>query len=108
MYDPSKYAKQKHDLIWYAIDLDGTLADSIWPTEGIGVPLYDNVQKLKQVAQAGYKIAIFTSRPSSDHVNIENWLDDHDIPHHRIYTGKLLAKYYIDDRNKMPEEETWL
>lgn len=93
---------QRKNLIWLAVDLDGTLAEGIWtpenPTSAIGDPIRVNVAKLKDAVKAGYKPVIHTSRPWTDYEAIEAWLNHHEIPFKGIVCGKLLAAAYIDDR----------
>lgn len=100
------------DLLWAAVDLDGTLAQPVWtpanPTSEIGEPIWVNVAKLRQLVAAGYKIVIHTSRPDTDYENIEGWLNHHDIPFKAIRTGKPLAVLYIDDRGRHCDAESWL
>jgi hypothetical protein len=100
------------DLRWVAIDLDGTLADSLWtpdnPTSHIGYPIWENVRKAREVEAAGYKIVIHTSRGWTDYENIEGWCNHYNVPYRRIVCGKLLAVLYIDDRGRHADAESWL
>ena len=100
------------ELIWIAVDLDGTLAEGIWtienPTAKIGKPIWHNVAKCKQLVEAGFKIIIYTSRAWTDYEQIEHWLFLNGIPYSRIVCGKLLARVYIDDRNLDIDKESWI
>jgi hypothetical protein len=100
------------DLLWLAVDLDGTLAEPVWtpanPTSEIGPPIAANVEKLRAAVAAGYKPVIHTSRPSTDYEAIEAWLRHHEIPFSRIQTGKILAALYIDDRARTADAESWI
>lgn len=100
------------ELLWDAVDFDGTLCYSTWtvgnPNAVPGPPIRDNVRKLLEIRDAGRKIIIHTARPSSDYELIEAWLNHHEIPFDRIVTGKLLAARYIDDRAVPADAETWL
>jgi len=98
----------RDDLIWMGIDLDGTLAEAVWPDPGIGAPIARNVAKLNAVVSAGYKVVIHTSRPWSDYELIESWLNHHLIPFNTIVCGKLLVHRYVDDRAVHSEEDSWL
>lgn len=104
--------KPRAELKWLAIDLDGTLAESIWshenPTSAIGDPIGRNVAKLRKAVAAGYKVVIHTARPSTDYEAIEAWLIRHEIPFRSIVTGKVLAALYIDDRGRHESEESWI
>lgn len=99
---------QRDELLWLAVDLDGTLAESVWPDPGIGDPIRLNVVKLKEAVRAGWKVTIHTSRPWSDYELIESWLNHHEVPFHRIVCGKLLAAAYLDDRNLDISSSSWI
>jgi hypothetical protein len=90
-------------LNWALIDLDGTLAESVWtpenPTSGIGPPIKKNVAKAISLHNRGWKIVIHTARAWTDYEAIEAWCDYHGIPARRIVAGKLLGGIMIDDRN---------
>lgn len=100
------------ELLWDAVDFDGTLAYGTWsienPTAVPGLPIQENVAKLRALEDAGRKIIIHTARPSSDYELIEAWLIHYGIPFDRIVTGKLLAARYIDDRAVPADAESWL
>lgn len=108
----SSVFKPRPDLLWWAIDLDQTLAEGLWspenPTADIGQPLWQNVQKLGRVRQAGKKIVVHTSRGWHDYERIEEWLLHNDIDFDKIVPGKLLAHTYVDDRACHSDAETWL
>lgn len=95
-----------------AVDLDGTIAKSIWtpqnPTYNIGPPLWENVRKLEALVEAGYKPYIYTARPDEHVYLIEEWLESHNIYVRGIDTGKKLRAIYIDDRARHSSAESWL
>jgi hydroxymethylpyrimidine pyrophosphatase-like HAD family hydrolase len=99
------------ELIWAAVDLDDTLAEGVWTPESngrnIGAPIERNVEKLNELVASGMKIVIHTARGWEHYQSIESWLDHHQIPHHRIVCGKLLAAVYVDDRAVESEQESW-
>lgn len=99
------------DLLWAGIDLDGTLATSLWspdnPNAQIGEMIWDNVHKAIALHDQGYKLWIHTARPSSDYEQIEYWCNYHGIPIKGIITGKPLFAVYIDDRNVSPQAPDW-
>lgn len=103
---------QRKDLLWLAVDLDGTLAEPLWtpenPTKAIGDPIRLNVVKLREAVARGYKVVIHTSRPWTDYEAIEAWCELHSIPARSIVCGKLLAALYIDDRGRHSEDSSWL
>lgn len=98
---------QRDRLIWAAVDLDGTLAESVWPDPGIGDPIKVNVVKVRELVRAGYKIVVHTARGWEDYELIESWLNHHDIPFSRIVCGKVLAAVYIDDRGRHADDSDW-
>lgn len=99
------------ELIWAAIDLDGTLAEGVWTPESngreIGAPIERNVRKLEALRSAGYKTVIHSSRGWEHYEAVEAWLDFYRIPHDRIVLGKLLAAIYVDDRAVESEQRDW-
>lgn len=99
-------------LLWVGIDLDGTIAEPLWtpenPTSEIGAPIQLNVEKLKAVVAAGYKVVIHTSRAWTDYEAIETYLNYHGIPWHQIQCGKPLFALYVDDRGRHESAESWL
>lgn len=103
---------QRKNLLWLAVDLDGTLAAPIWtpenPTSAIGDPIWLNVTKLREAVRKGYKIVIHTSRPWTDYEAIEAWLEHNEIPFKGIVCGKLLAHRYVDDRAVHADAPNWV
>lgn len=102
---------QREELIWAAVDFDGTIAYSTWsadnPTALPGDPIPENVHKLWQLANDGYKIIVHTSRSWADYELIEAYMIKHGLPFSRIICGKLLAKVYIDDRAVHADDDDW-
>lgn len=89
-----------NDLKWLAVDLDNFLAEtSPHPEYKLLGAKQGAVDFCKKLDADGWKITIHTARPSSDYEAIEKWLFFYGIPYRRIYTGKILAKFYLDDRN---------
>lgn len=86
-------------LKWIGVDLDGTLAQFIWPKPGIGEPMPGAVEAMQKIHESGDKIIIYTSRSWGEYCAIEDWCNDHKIPFSRISCGKPLFKYVIDDKN---------
>jgi|SRR5215203_1707519 len=100
------------NLKYYGVDLDGTLAESVWtpesPSSAIGDPIKENLVKLQEVIEAGFEVYIYTARPYSDLYMIKYWLEYWEIPHHGVICGKPLFKYIIDDRCRNAEEDSWI
>jgi hypothetical protein len=101
----------RRNLLWLAVDLDGTLAQSLWtpqnPTSAIGDPISLNVIKLREAVAKGYKVVIHTSRPWTDYEAIEAWLNHYRIPFRDIVCGKILAAAYVDDRAIHADDSQW-
>jgi hypothetical protein len=100
----NKYISQlkNTDKLWVGIDLDNTLAESIWTPEsreGIGKPLSGALEGIQKLIDLGFKPVLYTARPWSDHEAIERWLSDHQFPIKRIICGKPLFRKIIDDVN---------
>lgn len=98
------------ELKWVGIDLDGTLAEPVWPDPGVGDPIWDNIEKMIEVYEAGYKIMIHTSRYWGDYELIKAWLKEHNLYHmvKEIQCGKPLYRAYVDDKAIRADAETWL
>jgi hypothetical protein len=114
---PFQALPPRGNLLWAAVDLDGTLAEGVWtpdnPTTDIGpVKVYPSGKTARdlclELVEAGYKIVVHTSRGYTDLENIERWLEHHKIPYRQVVCGKLLAAVYIDDRNRDIFEESWV
>jgi hypothetical protein len=78
------------------------------PTRDIGEPVENNIAKLRELVESGYKIVLHTSLPSADYEAIEAWLTHHEIPFTQIITGNILAAIYIDDRGRNADAPNWL
>lgn len=109
MYNPPE---PRSDLLWIGVDLDGTIAKPVWtadnPTSDIGDPIWENVEKLRQAVEQGYKVVIHTSRAWTDYEAVEYWLRHWGIPFREIQMGKPLYKAYIDDRAVHADEPEWV
>jgi len=88
-----------NSLRWLGIDLDNTIAHTEPPHYELQDPMPGARDALNELTKRGWKIIIHTSRPWDQYETIESWLDDQGIPFRRIVCGKLLAKYFVDDRN---------
>jgi len=87
------------NLKWLGVDLDGTLANnSPHPDYELLEPIEGAKDALYLLASKGWKIIIYTARPWHEYDQIENWLNNYNIPFRRIVCGKLFVKYMIDDR----------
>lgn len=111
---PWQLPAPRTQLIWAAVDLDGTLSEGAWTPESaatggreIGEPIERNVRKAEELRAAGYKIVIYTARGWEHYEAVESWLDHHGVPYDRIVCGKLLAAVYVDDRAVESEQYSW-
>lgn len=102
----------RSELKWAGVDLDGTLAQPVWtpdnPTSDIGDPIWENLAKLDELVEEGFKIVIHTSRPWTDYEAIEAWLNHYGIPFREIQCGKPLYVIYVDDRAREADAWSWL
>lgn len=109
---PYRRPPPRSELLWVGVDLDDTLARSLWspenPTTEIGDPIWANVYKLRQVVTEGYRIHIHSSRPWTDYEAIKGWLRHWDIPFDQIQLGKPLYILYVDDKARNADAESWL
>ena len=95
------------ELKWLAVDLDLTLANTSGaPDYHLLEPIEDNVRKLRECVDEGWKIVIHTSRHWQDYSLIEDWLNKHQIPFKFICCGKILVHRYIDDK-AIPADAEW-
>lgn len=81
-------------------DLDGTLAEDVWPEPHIGDPITDGVEALRHYFDEGYAIYIYTARPKSHEPLIVKWLEHVGIASlvYDIRCEKPIADMYVDDR----------
>ncbi len=94
------------ELKWLAVDFDGTLC-KVNENYVMGEPITENVRKLKECTDKGYKVIIHTARHWEQYKEIEQWLNDHEVPFKFIVCGKILAHRYIDDRAFNANEKDW-
>lgn len=85
------------------IDLDGVLAENVWPDRGIGQPIQRGVEMLRYYASRGFYIVVWTARGSKDSRKIWAWFTDLQLPVDKLVCGKPSAAIYIDDRAYRPE-----
>jgi uncharacterized HAD superfamily protein len=109
--NPFVAPEERTELLWCAVDFDGTLAVSTWspkdPNASPGEPIWENIDKLNDLVAKGYKVVIHTSRSWAAYETVEAWLNHYNVPFKAIVCGKLLAKVYIDDRALNADEASW-
>ena len=82
------------------VDFDDTIAHNTgYPDYSIGEPIKGAREGLETLTERGFKIVIYTARPSVDYKLIEDWLIENNMPFNRIVTGKELLVGMIDDKN---------
>jgi len=93
---------------WIGVDLDNTIAESAWSKDrfGIGKPLAGAVKVLQKLNKLGWKIVVYTVRPSYQYRDIEKYCKYYKIPVREILTGKPMFKFVVDDRN-LPFDGDW-
>jgi hypothetical protein len=100
------YPEPQGDIKRVCIDLDGTLAWSVWPQPHVGVLMPEGADIVKHYFEAGYEIIVFTARPESHRARIERWLEENGLGHYiyEVRCGKPVSGLYIDDRSWNPWE----
>lgn len=101
----------------YAIDLDGTLADTgpgkfsadmlsadIQQVYREATPIQKNIDRVNKLYDEGSIIIIHTARFSEDRDLTEKWLADHNVKYHRLALNKIRADFYVDDKNLSVEK----
>ncbi len=86
------------------IDLDGTLAESTWPSPTIGAPLKEGVDALVRWRARGCQIVIWTARPESHRGRIQRWLTEQGLADlvFDVQCDKPIGGLYVDDRAWRP------
>lgn len=110
----------------YAVDFDGTLANTRFP-EIIG-PNVKMVAFVKMIQAAGHKVILWTSRDGKDLENAVEWCRQQGITFDAVNsplkeqvarwgndTRKIYADYYIDDKamtvtdaERIMDKMTWI
>jgi hypothetical protein len=87
------------------IDLDGVLAESVWPRPEVGRLIPEGRALLRRYAAAGFEIIIFTSRPEDHKQKIWDFLLRYGMNDlvYEIRCNKPLAQLYIDDKAYRPD-----
>ena len=83
-----------------AVDFDGVLASSHWPSPKIGEPDFDALWLVEHYHRTGCEVIVFTARPVSHHPRIWKWLEKHGIEWcvYDVTNIKPVACLYFDDR----------
>jgi hypothetical protein len=99
-------SKEEHplgqdNLRWVCVDWDNTIVNTTY--DGVHYNINSIIggarEALKKITEAGFKIIIYTARPWSDYIVIENYCLKNKLSFSRIICGKPLFKVCIDDRN---------
>lgn len=117
-------ASRAHVTKTLILDLDGTLADVNGQSSyEDAAPKAGVVDRAREYAERGFRIAIFTSRNMRTFSNsvgrinamtvptIVDWLKTHEIPFDELHVGKPWCGeggFYVDDRAIRPSEFTGL
>jgi len=97
------YPEVPEGLFRVNVDLDGTLANSVWPAPYVGPLIPDGFKLVQHYYLQGYEVVIFTSRPESHRPRIMEWLRQVGLYEYvyDIICGKPLG-LTIDDRSANP------
>ncbi len=83
-----------------AIDIDGILTNE---TEGVPykdrTPNLENIFKLLDLYDAGYKIILFSARHRSDLEITREWLRKYKVKYHKLILGKVAYDFIWDDKS---------
>jgi len=86
------------------VDLDSTIAETVWPIRGvIGPPIPEGVELLQHYGSKGYRIEVYTARPHIDKGVIWNWVHQWGLPVDAVHCNKPFGGLYVDDRAFKPE-----
>lgn len=87
-------------LKWIGVDFDDVIAsNSGYPDYILGEPMAGAKEALEEIKKRGLRAIIYTARPWSQYIVIEDWLNTRQIPFKLIVCGKMLLRWMIDDRN---------
>jgi hypothetical protein len=106
------YLIPRKNLLWIAVDLDGTLCWPTWKPQQLRSTIGDLIpgarEKIEELVETGYKPFIHTARPWTDYEMIEAWLQEEELPITRIICGKVLAACYVDDKAVNARAGSWI
>jgi len=89
----------------FSIDLDGILCISGPPEKyPVAKPISENIKKVNKLYDFGYNVVINTSRSWGHYDMTKSWLKHHGVKHTELVMGKVLAHYYVDDKNATLDE----
>lgn len=84
------------------VDIDGvvaSLSQEIWtPGSGPAEPLPDARRALELLHRAGFRVVLYTARPSADRQATTDWLKEHRIPFDELHMDKPRNLFLVDDR----------
>ena len=90
---------ERNEAKWIGVDFDDCLAKNTgFPYFTPQEPMEGAIEAIKSLVDRGYKIQIYTARPSSEYHNVEGWCKYYGIPIKGIICGKLLVRVLIDDK----------
>lgn len=98
------------------VDLDDTISTTTSRDFENAKPITSVIDKINYLYDNGWEIVILTARGqlSCDgdvqkadlkyRGQIEAWLERHKVKYHTLSFNKILAAYYVDDKNLLPED----
>jgi uncharacterized HAD superfamily protein len=89
----------------FAVDMDGILCENC-PIEkrDTAKPYKNNIGIVNSLYDKGYVVIIHTGRSWAYYDQTTAWLKRHGVKYSELVMGKVVAHYYIDDRNSTLEE----
>jgi hypothetical protein len=82
---------------WIGVDFDNTVSRMIWPEDGCGEAIPGAIDSLQRLQDQGWKICIYTARPWTDHIALEQWFKDQGFQPDNMLFGKPLLRLMVDD-----------
>ncbi|MBO2461594.1 7-cyano-7-deazaguanine synthase [Actinomadura violacea] len=96
-----------------AFDFDGTLCEDT-RQQTPGRPRWPMVRLARRLHETGWWVVVNSARPLVDHLTVESWLQEHNVPCSQIaLSAKPPVDVYIDDKGLMlppaaMEEYAWM
>lgn len=95
----SRELLKPENLKWLLVDFDKTICVGAGDIDyQPGEPMEGVAEAFAELREAGYKIKVFTARPWSDAIVVENYCKDYGIPINGVICGKPLGLLIIDDK----------
>lgn len=89
----------------FSVDIDGVLCESGPPDKyAQAKPIKDNIKMVNALYDKGFNVILYTGRGWHMYDMTKEWLTKNSVKHTELVMGKVVAHYYIDDRNATLDE----